>query len=347
MDVADSILDLVGGTPLVRLRRIAAAEGLQCDLLAKLELVNPGGSVKDRVAVAMIDAAEASGALQPGGTIVEPTSGNTGAGLAIVAAQRGYKCIFVMSDKMSDEKVALFIAVARAPHGTPGRRNAFPAAAALSQLDRKGGSAPAVARPSRTWVDAESALVSDRPQRVRRFPLVGLRAPGPAPDHACGLPLSAYGDWTPSRTAAAAPTSNVALGEPAGDLGPPGLPGADLGPPGQAPSATDRPTVDESTSPPPVRGPGTGPRRRSRRAARRAAGRRHGTPQGRGQAHRRLDIRPPRRRRRAPAQAAPRRQGAPRDDRGRPGRARRLLLRGPRDEDAAAQSPAVTEPTPV
>ena len=107
MDVADSILDLVGGTPLVRLRRIAAAEGLQCDLLAKLELVNPGGSVKDRVAVAMIDAAEASGALQPGGTIVEPTSGNTGAGLAIVAAQRGYKCIFVMSDKMSDEKVAL------------------------------------------------------------------------------------------------------------------------------------------------------------------------------------------------------------------------------------------------
>jgi cystathionine beta-synthase len=107
VDVADSILDLVGGTPLVRLRRIAAAEGLQCDLLAKLEFVNPGGSVKDRVAVAMIDAAEASGALQPGGTIVEPTSGNTGAGLAIVAAQRGYKCIFVMSDKMSDEKVAL------------------------------------------------------------------------------------------------------------------------------------------------------------------------------------------------------------------------------------------------
>jgi cystathionine beta-synthase len=69
--------------------------------------VNPGGSVKDRVAIAMIDAAEASGALQPGGTIVEPTSGNTGAGLAIVAAQRGYHCIFVMSDKMSDEKIAL------------------------------------------------------------------------------------------------------------------------------------------------------------------------------------------------------------------------------------------------
>jgi len=107
MDCADSILDLVGNTPLVRLRRISAAEELRCTLLAKVETVNPGGSVKDRVAIAMVDAAERAGLLQPGGTIVEPTSGNTGAGLAIVAAQRGYHCIFVMSDKMSDEKVAL------------------------------------------------------------------------------------------------------------------------------------------------------------------------------------------------------------------------------------------------
>jgi cystathionine beta-synthase len=107
MHVADSILDLVGHTPLVRLSRLIEAEGLQCDLLAKVEITNPGGSVKDRVAVAMIDAAEEAGLLKPGGTIVEPTSGNTGAGLAIVAAQRGYHCIFVMSDKMSDEKVAL------------------------------------------------------------------------------------------------------------------------------------------------------------------------------------------------------------------------------------------------
>ena len=91
MDIADSIVDLIGHTPLVRLRRLAEAEGLHCDLLAKVELVNPGGSVKDRIAVAMIDEAERTGALQPGGTIVEPTSGNTGAGLAIVAAQRGYK----------------------------------------------------------------------------------------------------------------------------------------------------------------------------------------------------------------------------------------------------------------
>src|SRR5262245_32098636 len=105
MDVADSLLDLVGNTPLMRLGRVGRE--LECDLLAKLEMLNPGGSVKDRPAVAMIDAAERDGLLRPGGTIVEPTSGNTGAGLAIVAAQRGYRCIFVMSDKMSEEKVSL------------------------------------------------------------------------------------------------------------------------------------------------------------------------------------------------------------------------------------------------
>ncbi|MET0921366.1 MAG: cystathionine beta-synthase [Acidimicrobiia bacterium] len=105
MQVADSLLDLVGNTPLVRLGRVGAH--LSCDLIAKVELLNPGGSVKDRPAVAMIDAAERDGLLQPGGVIVEPTSGNTGVGLAIVAAQRGYSCIFVMSDKMSNEKVSL------------------------------------------------------------------------------------------------------------------------------------------------------------------------------------------------------------------------------------------------
>jgi cystathionine beta-synthase len=105
VEIAESLLDLVGNTPLVRLRRVG--RDLPCDLVAKVELFNPGGSVKDRPAIAMIDEAERSGELQPGGTIVEPTSGNTGVGLAIVAAQRGYRCIFVMSDKMSDEKVAL------------------------------------------------------------------------------------------------------------------------------------------------------------------------------------------------------------------------------------------------
>src|SRR3954447_16163248 len=107
IDAADSILDLVGHTPLVRLPRVCEAEGIRCTLVAKVELFNPGGSVKDRPAVAMIDAAERDGLLRPGGTIVEPTSGNTGAGLAIVAAQRGYRCIFVMSDKMSEEKISL------------------------------------------------------------------------------------------------------------------------------------------------------------------------------------------------------------------------------------------------
>jgi cystathionine beta-synthase len=102
-----SVLDLVGHTPLVELRRIAAAEGIECQLVAKVEMVNPGGSVKDRPAIEMLDAAERDGLLVPGGTIVEPTSGNTGAGLAIVAAQRGYRCIFVMADKQSMEKAAL------------------------------------------------------------------------------------------------------------------------------------------------------------------------------------------------------------------------------------------------
>jgi cystathionine beta-synthase len=107
MEIAPSILELVGHTPLVRLKRISENEGIRGMLAAKVETTNPGGSVKDRAAISMIDAAEREGLLKPGGTIVEPTSGNTGAGLALVGAQRGYKCIFVMSDKMSDEKVAL------------------------------------------------------------------------------------------------------------------------------------------------------------------------------------------------------------------------------------------------
>ena len=105
MEVADSLLDLVGNTPLVRLDRIG--KRLDCHLLAKCEFLNPGGSVKDRPAVAMVDAAEKAGLLQPGGTLVEPTSGNTGVGLAIVAARRRYRCVFVMPDKMAPEKIKL------------------------------------------------------------------------------------------------------------------------------------------------------------------------------------------------------------------------------------------------
>jgi cystathionine beta-synthase len=105
MEVAESLLDLVGNTPLVRLGRMG--KDIPCQLVAKLEFLNAGGSVKDRPAVAMIDAAERGGLLKPGGTIVEPTSGNTGVGLAIVAARRGYKCVFIMPDKMAPEKIAL------------------------------------------------------------------------------------------------------------------------------------------------------------------------------------------------------------------------------------------------
>jgi cystathionine beta-synthase len=105
MKLHESLVDLVGGTPLVRLRRVTA--GISAPVYAKVESFNPGGSVKDRIALAMIEAAEASGELKPGGTIVEPTSGNTGVGLAIAASQRGYSCIFVMPDKMSAEKVSL------------------------------------------------------------------------------------------------------------------------------------------------------------------------------------------------------------------------------------------------
>jgi len=99
----DSLIDLVGNTPLVRLRSVT--EGLRPTVLAKVEYFNPGGSVKDRIALRMIEAAEASGELRPGGTIVEPTSGNTGIGLAIVAQRKGYRCVFVCPDKVSTDKI--------------------------------------------------------------------------------------------------------------------------------------------------------------------------------------------------------------------------------------------------
>ena len=104
-DIKDSILDTVGDTPLVRLSRIAA--GLTPQVVAKVEYFNPGGSIKDRVAMKMVEAAEADGRLKPGGTIVEPTSGNTGTGLAIAARIKGYRVIAVMPDKMSKEKIDL------------------------------------------------------------------------------------------------------------------------------------------------------------------------------------------------------------------------------------------------
>ena len=102
MRYAESMIDLVGNTPLVRLRKVATH--VAPTVLAKVEYFNPGGSVKDRIALRMVDEAEKAGLLQPGGTIVEPTSGNTGVGLALVAQLRGYRCVFVCPDKVSEDK---------------------------------------------------------------------------------------------------------------------------------------------------------------------------------------------------------------------------------------------------
>ncbi|MGA0077870.1 MAG: cystathionine beta-synthase [Candidatus Nanopelagicales bacterium] len=102
MRTFDSVVDLIGNTPLVRLRKVT--EGLKPQIFAKVEYLNPGGSIKDRIAMNLVLAAEKEGLLKPGGTIVEPTSGNTGVGLALVAQQRGYKCVFVVPDKVSEDK---------------------------------------------------------------------------------------------------------------------------------------------------------------------------------------------------------------------------------------------------
>src|SRR3984957_17170080 len=110
MQVHDSLVELVGNTPLLRLRKVTselAAGGNPPQVLAKVEYFNPGGSVKDRIALRMIQSAEASGALRPGGTIVEPTSGNTGVGLAIVAAEKGYRCVFICPDKVGSDKISV------------------------------------------------------------------------------------------------------------------------------------------------------------------------------------------------------------------------------------------------
>ncbi|MEA9987203.1 MULTISPECIES: cystathionine beta-synthase [Subtercola] len=108
MKYAETVLDLVGNTPLVKLNKVT--EGIAATVLAKIEYLNPGGSSKDRIATRIIDAAERDGFLKPGGTIVEPTSGNTGVGLALVAQQRGYRCVFVLPDKVGEDKRSVLLA---------------------------------------------------------------------------------------------------------------------------------------------------------------------------------------------------------------------------------------------
>ena len=104
MDYFENVMEAVGNTPLIRLGRIERGEGIRARILAKVEYLNPGGSVKDRPAIKMLEVAEKQGHLKPGGTVVEPTSGNTGAGLALAAAVKGYHCICVMPEKASKEK---------------------------------------------------------------------------------------------------------------------------------------------------------------------------------------------------------------------------------------------------
>ena len=111
MEFYENVLEFVGNTPLVRLGRVEAGEGIRATLLAKVEYMNPGGSVKDRPALKMLEVAEERGLLKPGGTVVEPTSGNTGAGLVLAAAVKGYRCICVMPEKASREKQDLLKAM--------------------------------------------------------------------------------------------------------------------------------------------------------------------------------------------------------------------------------------------
>jgi cysteine synthase A len=135
MKVAESVLDLIGGTPLVRLQRLPDAGGAR--VLAKLESRNPGGSVKDRIAAAMIDDAERRGVLKPGATIVEPTSGNTGVGLAMVAAVKGYRLILTMPEDYSVERQRLFARFGAEIHLTPAIEGMSGAVFAAQELCRE------------------------------------------------------------------------------------------------------------------------------------------------------------------------------------------------------------------
>mgnify|MGYP002653099658 CR=1 FL=1 len=180
MNYAESVVDLVGNTPLVKLGTVAREAGVRATVLAKVEYFNPGGSVKDRIALKMIEAAEASGELKPGGTIVEPTSGNTGVGLALVAQRKGYRCIFVCPDKVAKDKMDVLraygaqvvvtptsvapdhpdavglgqprrdlgdlLAPPETHRGRQSERDGLPAAGQARGLPRRAGTAPAAAR---------------------------------------------------------------------------------------------------------------------------------------------------------------------------------------------------------
>ena len=152
MQVLESLVEAVGHTPLVRLPRLSAQ--VAPTIIAKVEYVNPGGSVKDRIGLAMVEAAERDGLLRPGGTIVEPTSGNTGAGLAIVAAQRGYRCVFVMPDKMSQEKIDLLRAYGAEVVVCPTAVEPDDPRSYYRTADRLAAEIPGGFQPNQYWNDA-------------------------------------------------------------------------------------------------------------------------------------------------------------------------------------------------
>ena len=226
-----------------------APPGLTCTVAAKLEMTNPGGSVKDRPAVAMIDAAEREGLLKPGGTIVEPTSGNTGVGLAIVAAQRGYRCIFVMTDKVAPEKVALLRAygaevvvcpVAVEPEDP---QSYYSVAERLVQRDRPARSAPTSTRTSGTRGPTSSPP----------GPRSGARPPAASPTSS---PASAPAARSPASAATSrrmSPAVQIVGADPAGSVysGGSGRPylvegiGEDFWPTTYDPSLVDRVVADQ------------------------------------------------------------------------------------------------------
>ena len=239
MQVHDSLIELVGNTPLVRLRRVTQILGAGAPaVLAKVEYFNPGGSVKDRIALRMIEAAERSGQLRPGGIIIEPTSGNTGVGLAIVAAEKGYRCLFVCPDKVGQDKISVLRAygaeVIVCPGAVPPGRSAPEASAAstmrsairsftdppglkYSTLASTAGAAP---WPS-TWVTARSRSSGVLPTSSisDSWTCISHRSPGLDHPAAPLRPVShrlAHRRY-PTPRPSAAPAHTVA---PVGDLGP-------------------------------------------------------------------------------------------------------------------------------
>ena len=175
-----TLLDLVGDSPIVRLERLSPTGHAR--ILAKLEYLNPGGRVKDRIGLAMIEQAEREGMLKPGGTIVEPTSGNTGVGLAIAAAGKGYRCVFVMPDKMSQEKISMLRAFGAEVVITPTAVD--PDSRSRTTPSRRGwprrSRAASNRTSTRTWRTRKRTTTSPRPRSGSRPAASSTRSSSPS-----------------------------------------------------------------------------------------------------------------------------------------------------------------------